>query len=556
MLTLIAALISLQLQAADSEPAKVHASDALFAADHLIQVEITMAPEDWQALRISHRETGEDFAQVAVKPYEYYPANVIIDGYRLQSVGIRKKGFIGSAISTRPSLKLKLDNYVEDQSYSGLEMLTFNNNNQDATKAQTYLVYRFMNEAGARAPRSNFARIIVNGEDLGIYSHVESVRKPMIKRLFGKSKGDLWEGYAGDFTEDDYNRIVHKWGKDDDGETLQELYDLLQSPEPVSLEALEKLLDLDAFITLWAGEVLIGHWDGYAGNRNNYYIYREPKSDLFYFLPWGPDSAFWDPGPFLGSGLPKSFKARGKLCQRLWEVPEARERYRREMQRLLNEVWKEDEMLAELQKVQELTRPFSTVSSAAADKGVASIRQYVEARRQEVQAELDLPAVDWPKSERGADAGPDAVMEISGEFSGLFQATTAAEEQQDSTDLLNRFAKMPVSMLGTGKASVEFTIDGESHKPFTKYGVRATSGDPDFIRVGYPMSELIASSESGHPPMARTSWMSTTSPCGPFSPRASPAWTRSRTRLSASAVRSCSTNFRARRAQRCRDGFS
>ena len=207
----------------------------MFAADHVIQVEITMAPEDWQALRISHRETGEDFSQVVVKPYEYYPADVVIDGYRLQSVGIRKKGFFGSAISTRPSLKLKLDEYVEDQSYSGLDMLTFNNNNQDATQAQTYLVYRFMNEAGAKSPRSNFARIIVNGENLGVYSHVESVRKPMIKRLFGKSKGDLWEGYAGDFTEKDYNRIVHKWGKDDEGESLQALYDLLQSPDPVPL---------------------------------------------------------------------------------------------------------------------------------------------------------------------------------------------------------------------------------------------------------------------------------------------------------------------------------
>jgi spore coat protein CotH len=493
-------LVSFQLSATEPETSKTHASDALFAADHVIQVEITMAPEDWQALRISHRETGEDFSQVVVKPYEYYPADVVIDGYRLQSVGIRKKGFFGSAISTRPSLKLKLDEYVEDQSYSGLDMLTFNNNNQDATQAQTYLVYRFMNEAGAKSPRSNFARIIVNGENLGVYSHVESVRKPMIKRLFGKSKGDLWEGYAGDFTEKDYNRIVHKWGKDDEGESLQALYDLLQSPDPVPLAALEKLVDLDAFITLWASEVLIGHWDGYASNRNNYYIYRESKSERFYFLPWGPDSAFWDPGPFLSEGLPKSFKARGKLCQRLWEVPEVRERYRGEMQRLLREAWNEDKMLAELQQTQALTRPYSTVSSAAAEKGIASIRKYIATRRQEVQAELDLPAVDWPKSERTAVAGPSSVMEISGEFAAAFQAAAEVMPPQDPADPLNLFAKIPASLLGTGEAKVEFTIDGEAHRPFTNFGVRVTPGDPDFIRNGYPVIELIASSESGHLP--------------------------------------------------------
>ena len=218
-----AALFTTAQLAADSKVTPVHASDALFEPDRLIQVEVRMAPEDWQALRISHRVSGEDFSQVADNPYQYYRADVTIDGQKLDAVGIRKKGFFGSAISTRPSLKLKLDRYVEDQAFSGLSTLTFNNNNQDASRMQSFVVYRFMNEAGANSPRANFARIIVNGEDLGVYTHVESVDKALIKRLFKKAKGDLWEGYAGDFTEADFNRIVHKMGKDDHSETLQEL---------------------------------------------------------------------------------------------------------------------------------------------------------------------------------------------------------------------------------------------------------------------------------------------------------------------------------------------
>ena len=185
-------------------------ADTLFAHDHLMQVEVTMAPDDWQALRISHRETGENFAQIVEKPYEYYPATAVIDGREIGEVGVRKKGFFGSAISTRPSLKLKLDYVDKDKEFAGQDRLTFNNNNQDPTRAQTVLVYQFMNDAGVLSPRSNLARITVNGEDLGVYTHVESVRKPFIKRLFGKSKGDLWEGYAGDFTESEYGRIVHK----------------------------------------------------------------------------------------------------------------------------------------------------------------------------------------------------------------------------------------------------------------------------------------------------------------------------------------------------------
>jgi hypothetical protein len=322
--------------------------------------------------------------------------------------------------------------------------------------------------------------------------------------LFGSSKGDLWEGYAGDFTESDFNRIQHRFGKDDDSETLQVLYDLLQSPDPVPLASIEKLIDLDAFIRLWAGEVLIGHWDGYASNRNNYYIYRHPKTELLYFIPWGPDSAFWDPGPFLPAGLPRSFKARGHLCLRLWELPEVRNRYRQEMQRQLNEVWNEQKMLSELDQSLALTQPYRTVSNQAAEKGADTIRTFIENRRGEVQPELDVAAVDWIQPERKGVAGPGAVMEISGEFSSVFEIPQADTNVEAPSDVLNLFANVPAGLVGTGSANIEFTVDGELQQPFTHYGVRTTPGDPDFIRKGYPVIELIATSDSGHPPWRLT----------------------------------------------------
>jgi spore coat protein CotH len=498
LLILITLLISTPLQASESAAASPQAVDTLFDPGHLMQIEVKMDPKDWHALRISHRVPGEGFKQIVDNPYEYYPADAVIDGREFKSVGIRKKGFFGSAVSTRPSLKLKMNKYVDDQKFEGQGMLTFNNNNQDPTRAQTFMVYKFMNDAGAKSPRSNFARIIVNGEDLGIYSHVESVRKPFIERLFGESGGDLWEGYAGDFTDKDYNRIVHKWGEDEDSLTLQVLYDLLQSPDPVPLEKVEKLLDLDAFITLWASEVLIGHWDGYAGNRNNFYIYRDPSSGLFYFTPWGPDSAFSDPGPFLPSNLPKSFKARGYLCERLWELPEVRTRYRKEMQRLLNEVWDEKKMLAELKQARALTQKFSQVPDQAFDKASQSITTYIETRREEVQAELDLPAVDWPDIHGGPATLATTFMEISGEFTSAFEIPEPKTgDEAESTGL---FAQIPASLLGTGQAKIDYTIDDVQHRPFALYGVRATPGNPDFIRKGYPVIEIIASSDSGHPP--------------------------------------------------------
>jgi spore coat protein CotH len=424
-------------------------ADTLFAHDHLMQVEVTMDPDDWQALRISHRETGENFSQIVEKPYEYYSATAVIDGREIGEV------------ATRPSLKLKLDYVDEGKEFAGQDRLTFNNNNQDPTRAQTVLVYQFMNDAGVFSPRSNLARIVVNGEDLGVYTHVESVRKPFIKRLFGKSKGDLWEGYAGDFTESEY-----------------------ENPEPIALEGVEKLLDLDAFITLWATEVLIGHWDGYASNRNNYYIFRPKKTGLFYFTPWG---------------VPKSFKARGYLCERLWELPEVRGRYRKEMQRLLDDVWDEKKMLAQLRQVRTLTKDSLTVPEAAVEKSSRSIVEFIETRRADVQAELDLPATDWPDLGGKFKPGSGKRMQVRGEFQSVFTVPAeklVAEGENDSA----LFSSVPASLHGTGQANLEFTVDGETSQPFTHFGVRTTPGNPDFIRKGYPVIELIASSDAGHPP--------------------------------------------------------
>ena len=106
---------------------------------------------------------------------------------------MRKKGFFGSGISTRPSLKVRFDKFVKKRRFHGLDQLTLNNNVQDPSQIHQYMTYWFFAKAGVVAPRCNFARVSVNGEDLGIYSNVESIRKPFLKRVFA-SKGDLYEG--------------------------------------------------------------------------------------------------------------------------------------------------------------------------------------------------------------------------------------------------------------------------------------------------------------------------------------------------------------------------
>ena len=54
-------------------------------------------------------------------------------------------------------------------------------------------------DAGLPVPRCNFATVAVNGEDLGLYVHIESVKDAFVERNFSDASGNLYEGTLSDF---------------------------------------------------------------------------------------------------------------------------------------------------------------------------------------------------------------------------------------------------------------------------------------------------------------------------------------------------------------------
>jgi len=452
----------------------------IYAAGRFLKVDIQMSAEDWLYVRTSHRNGADmSMANLSDDVYEYRKGDVTIDGVKVGSVGIRKKGFIGSSVPTRPSLKLSLDKYVDGQKFGGVDKLTLNNNNQDASYLETTLAYEFFRKAGVPAPRTSFAHVSVNGEDLGVYTNVEDVGKPMLARLFGSSNGVFYEGYTGDFTRELRGKIVEKGGaKDQKRDRIQLLSELMEAPGPVSLEKVGALVDVDAFIRFWAAEVLIGHWDGYSGNRNNFYLYQDPKTEKLRFIPWGPDSVFVDPSPFIQQAVPKSVKAVGILCQRLWELPEIREWHRAEMKRLLADVWKEVDMTAMIARFQPELDKLVTTSKAGRKAETDRVLAFIQNRRAEIQKELDAPAPEWPKL-KDADSitgTSSKITKISGTFEAPFLATPPA----------NRF--------GTGSAKLKIETDGVALPAFAQTGasVSINPGVGGDVREGYPTMTILA----------------------------------------------------------------
>ena len=121
---------------------------------------------------------------------------------------------------------------------------------------------------------------------------------------------------------------------------------------------ISEVVDLDAFYRFWAVEGLLGFWDGYSGNRNNYFVYLDAETGKFHFLPWGADALFEkfsriDRTP----NLPLSVKTQGRVAYRLYQGPETRRRYARTMRDILDRFWDEEALLAETVRIEEMLLP-------------------------------------------------------------------------------------------------------------------------------------------------------------------------------------------------------
>ena len=455
----------------------------LFPADRVLDVQITVDGKDWDTIRHQSRNFVSALHESRkVKPidgpYEYVNADVTIDGVKFEKVGLRKKGFIGSQSSSRPSLKIKLNHTDKEQAIGGLTNLTMNNNKQDGSIVSQYMGYAVFNQAGSPAPRCAFAKVTVNGKNLGIYSHVESMRKPLLARGFGNDAGTLYEGTVVDFYEDWEGSLEHKRGDDKPGrEKIRQLIQLLESEE-ASEEAIGRLVDLDSFYRFWAIEGLLGFWDGYSGNANNFFIYLNPKTDRFHFMPWGADALFRKRSMLnFNFRAPVSVKTKGRVAYRLYQLPEGRERYRKTLHALLNEHWDEDKLLAECDRIEALIQPHLSREQQRFSRSLDGTRDFIEARRRDLMKETGGGMPEWRKEPKA----PPVIAAI-GKIKAKFSATWMEDSPRERTNI----GKVELSLSMNGKkialkdAGVHASWTGSfgrSSKPSVRFVARRASDD-------------------------------------------------------------------------------
>ena len=409
----------------DDEPRESSLVDAIRATGdpydprRRLEIEIEMPPADWGALReqgfsLFEFQRGEagDF------DYTFFDADIRIDGQLVENASVRKKGGLGSLSRVRPSLIIDLDRNDPSREVLGINRLTLNNDRSSPAHNRQCMAYELYAQAGLPASRCNLAHVTVNGDDLGTFSNVEPVRKPLLRRLFGDDSGNLYEGREdGDFTREGIERFQIKTNETtNDRSDLRAVLNALEADDSLVVTELERVIDLDQFRRFWAIETLTGNWDSYSANTNNFYLYHEPASDKFVFLPWGTDTAFTGGSVIDAYNQTLTVYATSALANRLYNLPDERARFRAELAELNDNLWDAAALEARLDEL-------AGLSTDAWPGAVEAQRDFMRTHSDALRAELEQPAPEWILG--GIDlSGPcrGMVTPVSGQFDTSFTA--------------------------------------------------------------------------------------------------------------------------------------
>lgn len=289
-----------------------------FDIQDLPTIKLYFSQDQWDNLLTSTRRDREEVSTNFI-----YVKNAI--EYPLSSIGVKLSGntsFTLPQTSNNPFVQanftLDFDEFIDDQHLSGITAMKLKRFKDDSTFVHEPLSNQIMHNFDIfTAHSSTYVRleIAVGNSDygyFGIYRMNESVnRQEYIDKRFGENndKGYLWQGNYKDWGIAHFSRITPEWGGVGDfdqasfeykgkgskfDEAKVQLIELAQNF--TQLQGLEfeeyatQHINMPLFLKSMAAEAVLGHWDGFWGNGNNYMFYIDEEAVL-HFIPFDTDNA-------------------------------------------------------------------------------------------------------------------------------------------------------------------------------------------------------------------------------------------------------------------------
>lgn len=283
-------------------------------------------------LKISIEVDKKEVEKLGREPRKYAKSTIKEGSEELKDVGIHLKGAAGSwrDFNDKPGLTLNTDKFADGQLFHGMDKWHLANSVQDPSYISELLCGELYRACGVPASRVAHALVTINGRKRGLYYLKEGYDKEFLKEHFGNKNGNFYDGgFLRDIDAD--LQLISGEGDVANRADLKALVAASrEGDEKKRFEKLEKLLDMDRFITYLVLSSVTWDWDGYPLNRNNYRIYHDPKRDKIVFLPSGMDQMFGDPnGPILpgfqgmvASGVINTKEGKKRYFARMREIRE------------------------------------------------------------------------------------------------------------------------------------------------------------------------------------------------------------------------------------------
>jgi spore coat protein H len=390
--------------------AKADPGAELFNSPKLRRFKIRIAPDQYEELKKENRR--------------YVRATIVEGGVAYTNVAVRLKGN-GSfrPLHEKPSLAVKFDEYVPDQKFCGLSKIMLNNSSQDGSFLAELVSLGLYRDAGLPASRVTHAFVELNGRDLGLYVVIEAVNKDFLRRHFRNTSGSMYEAYLQDIDQN----LDQDNGMDIKQMDRKALLAACLITDPAERwQRLQRVLDVDGFITHTVLEMFTSHIDGYAVARNNYRLYHDPTTGRFVFITLGIDWGFGN------TGLSIRPPMNGMVTKAVLQTTEGRKAYRDRVRQLYTDVFKVDVLTNRVNEaVTRLKTAARNTNEAKQFEGFgAGMRNQIVQRHRNVTDQLTAPEPEPLKF------APDGYAALMGWRTKVDSGSPKIEERSDESKRL------------------------------------------------------------------------------------------------------------------------
>ena len=251
----------------------------------------------------------------------------------LENIGFRVRGNT-SRNAQKKGFKISFNENVVGQKFKGIEKMNLVGQHNDPSLLRYWTSLYLLKKHELIASRMSFVKLYINSEYRGVYLNVEHIDDEFLqKRFINDDNGNLYKASWG--------ADLNYWGAN--ATSYKSVYELKTNKDSNDYSAfilfldslnnlsdgdfpcyMERNFEVNHYLKTLATEIIIGHWDGHAFNKNNFYLYRQPSNGKFIFIEYDLDNSFgidWFGIDWANRDLNDWHETNRPLVERLLDVP-------------------------------------------------------------------------------------------------------------------------------------------------------------------------------------------------------------------------------------------